>query len=103
MSRLGRAAPLPEEMQGRWVDADDGSSELIVTGGEITCYGAPVEYDHKDIVEQDGALVVELGIDDAANEDSFQRANISGLVITPDGDFLVYNVKFGARFVRPLS
>ncbi len=103
MDRLRREAPLPQEMQGRWVDADEPSSELIVNGGEITCYGRSVEYDYKDIVQRDGALTVELGIDDAANEDTFQRANITGLVITPKGDFLVYNVKFGARFIRPDS
>ncbi|MBP2442562.1 hypothetical protein JOH51_000001, partial [Rhizobium leguminosarum] len=33
MERFGRAAPLPEEMQGRWRDVEDHSSELIVQGG----------------------------------------------------------------------
>jgi hypothetical protein len=42
MDRLKREAPLPEAMQGRWVEADDPSSELVVEGGEI----AP---DHKTI------------------------------------------------------
>lgn len=41
-----------------------------------------------------------LKINDGAQEDSFQRATITGLVLTPDGDFLAYNVKFGCQFVR---
>jgi hypothetical protein len=100
MGRLGREAALPREMQGRWVDADDASSELIVNGGEITCFGRPVEYDHKEIVEEDGALTISLRGDDEASEDAFQRANITGLVITPEGELHAYNVKFAARFVR---
>jgi hypothetical protein len=100
MGRLGRDAALPREMQGRWVDADDASSELIVNGGEITCFGRPVEYDFKDIVEKSGALTVTLRVDDDASEDTFQRANITGLVITPEGQFHAYNVKFATRFVR---
>jgi hypothetical protein len=103
MARLGREAALPRAMQGRWVDADDALSELIVTGGEITCFGRPVEYDHKEIVEKSGALTVSLGVDDEASEDAFQRANITGLVITPEGEFHAYNVKFATRFVRPGS
>jgi hypothetical protein len=103
MDRVRRDGPLPEKMQGRWVDADEPKSELIVQGGEITCYGRVVDYDYKEIVEQGGALTVTLGIDDAANEDTFQRTNITGLVIMPEGDFHVYNVKFAAHFVRPAS
>ena len=103
MNRARRETPLPRQMQGRWVDAENPSAELVVIVGEITCYGAVVEYDYKDVVEEGGALTVSLGIDDESNLDSFQRANITGLTITPDGEFLVYNVKFGARFVRPGS
>jgi hypothetical protein len=73
---------------------------LIVNGGEITCFGRAVEYDYKEIVEQDGALTVSLGVDDEASEDTFQRANITGLVITPEGELHAYNVKFAAHFVR---
>jgi hypothetical protein len=100
---LGREAALPLEMQGRWVDADEPSSELMVDGGEITCFGRTVEYDYKEIVKKDGALTVDLRINDEANEDTFQRANITGLAITPEGDFLAYNVQFGCCFVRPNS
>lgn len=100
MGRLRRDAPLPSEMQGRWIGADDPSSELVIRGGEISCYGHLVEYDFKDVVEKAGAIVVDLGVDDPANEDSFQRTNITGLVITPEREFLVYNVKFGDSFVR---
>jgi hypothetical protein len=88
-------------MQGRWVGADDPSSELIVEGGEITCYGSRVEYDYKEISLVDGALVVDLGINDQTQENAFQRANITGLVITPEGEFHVHNVKFGDEFARP--
>jgi hypothetical protein len=102
MTRLDRTASLPEEMQGRWVEVDNGSM-LIVDGGEITCFGQVVEYDYKEISEIDGALTVTLRINDEAREDMFQRANITGLVISPEGDFLAYNVKFGCEFVRERS
>ena len=100
MDRLGRDAPLPNKMQGRWVDVEELSDELIVNGGEITCFGQIVEYDYKEVGEDDGALTVSLKINDEANEDTFQRANITELVITPEGEFHVYNVKFTSQFVR---
>lgn len=99
MTRLDRDAPLPDEMQGRWVEVDDGSI-LVIDRGEITCFGQVVEYDYKEISEIDGALTVTLRINDEAQEDSFQRANITGLVISPEGNFLAYNLKFGCEFVR---
>ena len=102
MGRVAGESPLPPQMQGRWVDADDFSSELIISGGEITCYGSTVDYDYKETANEGGALTVRLGVDDQSRIDNFQRANITNLVITPDGDFLVSNVKFGARFVRSL-
>lgn len=97
---MRREEPLPDQMQGRWVDADDPLSELVVAGGEIICFGSVVDYDYKVIVEKDGALTISLGVDDDSNLDDFQRANITGLVITPDGQFHAYNVRFGLRFVR---
>lgn len=100
MEREGRDAPLPAEMQGRWVDADDSSTELVVSGGEVSCFGQTVEYDYKLIGEDDGALTVSLKINDEANEDTFQRSNITELVVTPDGDIHAYNVKFASQFVR---
>jgi hypothetical protein len=99
--KLEREAPLPLGMQGRWIEADDPSSELIVSGGEITCYGEIVQYDYKEVDDQSGALAITLRVNDAANEDAFERANITGLVITPEGEFHVWNVKFAAQFVRP--
>jgi hypothetical protein len=60
-----------------------------------------VNYDHKAIIDEDGALTVSLGVDDDSRLDDFQRENIAGLVITQEGRFLVYNVKFGLEFVRP--
>ena len=100
MERVERAAPLPDEMQGRWIDAEDPSSELHIVGGEITCFGQVVNYDYKLIGREDGALTVSLEIEDMTKEDEFERANITGLVVTPEGEFLAYNVKFGCQFVR---
>jgi hypothetical protein len=101
MPRLKRDEPLPHEMQGRWIDADDPSASLVVEDGEITCFGQVVEYDYKDINLEDGALTVSLGINDKTKEDTFQRANVTALVITPEGEFHAYNVKFASQFVRP--
>ncbi|SEA30797.1 hypothetical protein [Paraburkholderia sartisoli] len=102
MNRLGRDEPLPSQMQGRWIGADDPLSELVVNGGEIICFGTVVNYDHKIIVAEDGALAVSLGVDEDFRLDDFQRENITGLVMTPEGRFLVYNVKFGLEFVSPI-
>ena len=101
MARFRRDAPLPEIMQGRWVELGEPTSFLVVAGGEIECFGARVAYDYKDIAEVDGMVSVTLGTDDADDIDTFARAHITGLVVTPEGEFHVYNVKFGAQFVRP--
>ena len=101
MERVGRDAPLPTEMQGRWVDVEDHSSELVVSDGEVSCFGQTVEYDYKLVGEGDGALTVSLKINDEANEDTFQRSNITELVVTPEGDLHAYNVKFASQFIRP--
>ena len=100
MPRVGRDASLPDEMQGQWIAVDERSSTLIIEGGEITCFGRLVEYDYKEIDQEDGALTVSLKIKNAADEDTFQRANITELVLTPEGEFHAYNVKFGTQFVR---
>jgi hypothetical protein len=47
-------------------------------------------------------LTVSLGVDEDSRLDDFQRENIIGLVMTPEGRFLVYNVRFGLEFVRPI-
>jgi hypothetical protein len=100
VKRVGRDEPLPAEMQGRWTDLDEPSSELVVTGGEVICFGRAVDYDYKLIGDDNGAVTVSLKIADETEEDSFQRANITELVITPEGDFHAYNVKFASQFVR---
>ena len=100
MDRLGRDAALPNEMQGHWIDMENRSSELAVNGGEVSCFGKLVEYDYKLIGTDDGALTVSLKIDDEANEDTFQRANITELVITPEGELHAYNTQFASQFVR---
>ncbi len=89
MERLERDALFPAEMQGRWTEVDDPTSELIVDGGEITCFGAIVSYDYKLIGTEEGALTVRLKIDDPPieAEDTFQRADITGLVFAPEARF----------------
>ncbi|PQV55067.1 hypothetical protein B0G83_1011250 [Paraburkholderia sp. BL21I4N1] len=72
-----------------------------MNGGTISCLGSVLNYDHKVLIEKDGALTVGLGVDDDSRIDDFHRENITGLVITPDGRFVVYNVRFGLEFVRP--
>ncbi|MES0206742.1 hypothetical protein [Mesorhizobium sp. LNHC209A00] len=69
MERLERDAPLPVEMQGRWIDVEDSTSALIVQGGEIICFGEVVSYDYKLVDTDDGALTVSLKINDQAAED----------------------------------
>ncbi|UCI31932.1 hypothetical protein [Mesorhizobium sp. B4-1-4] len=98
MKRLERDAPLPVEMQGRWIDVEDSTSDLIVQGGEIICFGEAVCYDYKLVDTDDGALTVSLKMNDPAAEGAFQRANITELVITPEGEFHAYNVKFASHF-----
>ena len=100
MEQLLREVPLPAQMQGRWVDMDDSSVELIVSGGEVSCFGRTVDYDYKLVEEEDGALTVSLRVNDHAHEDAFQRSNITGLVVTPDGELHAYNLKFASQFVR---
>jgi hypothetical protein len=96
----GRDEPLPSEMQGVWVDADEPAVKLTVCGAEIMCFGLAIEYDYKEIHEVNGALTVSLKVNNEAQEDSFQRSNITGLVITPEGEFHAYNVKFSIHLVR---
>ena len=103
MERLGRDAPLPDVMQGRWVDVEDPTSELIIAGGNVTSFGQPVLYDYKLIDSKDGALSVSLEIEDKSHEDSFQRSNITGLVLTPEGEFHAYNVRFASQYERVVS
>lgn len=103
MNRFGRDEPLPSQMQGRWISVDDPHSELIVVGGEITCFGTVVNYDRKVIAEEHGALIISLGVDDESRLDEFQRENITGLVMNSDGHLLAYNVRFGLEFSRPIS
>jgi hypothetical protein len=95
-----RDTPLPIEMQGRWIIDDDPGSILIVDGGEVTCFGSVINYDYKEITVIEDALTVNLRVDDEAAEYDFNRANVVGFVITPDGEFLGYNTKSGVSFTR---
>ena len=98
--RADRGAPLPDQMQGDWLFEQDLKSELLIRGGEVTCLGQVVDYDYKEIGLEDGALTVNLRVEDGKDEDGFQRSNVTGLAITPEGDFVGWNVKWGASFVR---
>ncbi|WP_448663871.1 hypothetical protein ACG3SL_04130 [Sphingomonas sp. CJ20] len=100
MERFERDAPLPNEMQGRWADIENPSSELIIEGGKVICFGQPVLYDYKLIGTDDGARTVSLKVNDETLEDTFQRSNVTELVVTPEGEFHAYNVKFASQFVR---
>ena len=86
-------------MQGTWRSLDDGQ-ELTVSGGDVTYAGKVVEYDYKLVGSEDGALTVSLKVDDSSREDTFQRESFTELVITPDGKFHAYNVKFASQFER---
>ncbi|MGB3929076.1 MAG: hypothetical protein WBL20_08935 [Sphingobium sp.] len=102
MEKFGRNAPLPHEMQGHWKDADgdEDETDLIIEEGEVYYLGQHVDYDYKVIDDEDGALTVSLKIDDESRFDDFARANLTELVITPEGDFLACNVKFACKFER---
>lgn len=100
MERFGRDEPLPSGMQGRWRDVEDATSELIIDGSEVRYLGHAVPYDYKEVGTVEDALTVSLKIDDETEEDDFQRSSITGLVITPEGDFYAYNVKFVSQFIR---
>lgn len=100
MKRLKRSEPLPSAMQGCWHDVEDVGAELIIDGGEVRYLGQAIPYDYKVIRTDDDALTVSLKIDDEAGEDGFQRSHITELVITPEGDFHAYNVKFTGQFVQ---
>jgi len=101
MQKVGQDVPLPEEMQGKWVDSDEPTAELVISGNKIICFGVPVAHDYKVVIRhEDGVLTVNLKINDPKDEDAFQRANITGLALTPGGDLYAYNVKFASKFVR---
>ena len=99
--QVGREVPFPEPMQGEWIDIDDPSGELHIDGGEVSYQGSAIDYDYKLIGHEEGALTVDLKVNDPAREDTFQRENLTGLVIDPQGDFHGFNVKFASQFVRP--
>ncbi|MDG2512769.1 hypothetical protein P7B04_08685 [Sphingobium yanoikuyae] len=100
MDRTGRDVALPMEMQGLWIDADDPTVELSVDGGEVACFGRIVSYDYKLVATDDDVVTVSLKVDDEEREDDFQRANVTELVITPEGEMHAYNVRFASQFIR---
>ena len=64
MKRVEPNGRLPDEMQGKWVIIDEPTSELIVDGGEITCFGERVAFDYMEVGLSEGALMVSLNIED---------------------------------------
>ncbi|WP_369026425.1 hypothetical protein [Qipengyuania sp. RANM35] len=86
-------------MQGRWRDPDDGAL-LVIDGFNVLHRDQSVAHDFFNVEEDEGALIVTLGVDDVKREDSFQRENVAGLVIDPDGTMNAYNTRFGATFER---
>jgi hypothetical protein len=100
MAKPDRQTPFPAAIQGSWVDRDDPSATLIIEGAEITCFGASIAYDFKEISEVEDALTFELRVSDPSREDDFQRANITGLVISPEGEFFAYNIRFSLHLKK---
>ena len=74
---------------------------MIIQGGEIVCFGMVVNYEYKEVPENSGCLSVSLRTKNMHGEDTFQRANITNILIDPEGNLHAYNVKFSSRFVRP--
>ena len=103
METQDKPAALPQPMQGAWIDAEDQKVELLVAGGQVICFGKAVAYDFFEVEEEDSTITVTLCIEDEDREDSFQRENITGLVLTPEGEFHAYNVKFAMRMARKQS
>src|ERR1041385_1114054 len=103
MSRMGREAPLPDEMQGKWVDSEDPSYVVEIRGGEVTYGGGRSEYDWKEVTRGEDVVLVEFGIDDEWDEDAFARSSVNGLALTPDGMLNMWNVKFACQLVRSSS
>lgn len=96
--KTGRKTPLPARMQGRWIEAQDPSVQLVVSGGEIVSFGRIVDYDFKEVSQADGELTVTLGVD--SDSYAFERENITGLMLTPQGELHAYNGEFAATYIR---
>ena len=99
-NRLGRNQALPEPMQGRWLGGDEDTETLVVDGSDVSYQGQPILYDWFTVSTEDGALNVNFGVDDPTRQDSFASENLCGLVISPEGEFLGWNTRFGTSFVR---
>lgn len=78
---------------------EDGDP-LVVDGFDVSYRGVAIAHDYFTVEELGGALTISLGVDDPNREDSFQRENLTGLVIDPAGEFHGYNTRFGASFER---
>ena len=99
LGKTDRRAPFPKGMQGRWQEADDPSVELLVSGGEIVWQGRVIDYDTKEVTQEEGGLTVTLDASGWERRQALTR-NLSGLVITNEGEFQIYGEKFATTFVR---
>jgi hypothetical protein len=96
---MGRDAPFPREMQGRWVEESEPSMEVFVEGSGITWRGVPMDYQARRLIAcADGTLAVEM---DFAERSGFRDWLM--LIAWPSGDMHAYNDNMVARFVRPTS
>lgn len=94
---LGREAPFPLEMQGRWVEDEDRTWEVIVSGSEISWGGIDGDYQNKTFtVYEDGTIAVTLELEGEAEPEDYIQ-----LAFLPDGSMFAHNVHFVARLVRP--
>jgi hypothetical protein len=91
---------LPAAMQGAWVGVDDQAERLTVDGFDVIYADRAVGHDYFTVEEIDGAVAVQLWIDDESRIDAFAGANVTDLVIDPDGQFHASNVNFASTFEK---
>ena len=99
---LGRAAPFPEVLQGRWGVDVQPELAMDIEGSELTWGGERIVYEDKSLeVTDDGYTVVTLYYDDDVvhPDDVLFRQ----LILFPDGDIRTWSMAFAERLVRAAS
>lgn len=85
MEILGREAPFPDNLQGRWAEVDEPTFIVIVDGRELIWAGEVVDYKDKTVTtEEDGALWVNLQFDEELDEDD--EPIYANFAVEPEGD-----------------
>ena len=100
--KLGRAAPFPQILQGRWGVDVEPELGLDIEGSELTWGGERIVYEDKSLeVTDDGYTVVTLYYDDDVvhPDDVLFRQ----LILFPDGDIRTWSMAFAERLVRAAS